>query len=116
MSTISTMTEGLLIDGARGDASDGGTFDVVDPSTGERLATVAKATRADVNRAVESAHAALDSKAWGGMPPAERGRIMWRIAAAIRERFSGATGEQNVAAAEEAYGSIVRAALEVPSA
>ncbi|HET9262336.1 MAG TPA: aldehyde dehydrogenase family protein [Vicinamibacterales bacterium] len=86
MSTISTMTEGLLIDGARGDASDGGTFDVVDPSTGERLATVAKATRADVNRAVESAHAALDSKAWGGMPPAERGRIMWRIAAAIRER------------------------------
>ncbi len=38
------------------------------------------------------------------------------VSAAIRERFSGATGEQNVAAAEEAYGSIVRAALEVPSA
>src|SRR5512145_737423 len=87
MSTISTMTEGLLIDGARGDASDGGTFDVVDPSTGERLATVAKATRADVNRAVESAHAAMDSKAWGGIAPAERGRIMIRIAQALRDRL-----------------------------
>jgi aldehyde dehydrogenase (NAD+) len=86
MSTISTLTEGLVLDGARVDASDGGTFDVVDPSTGERLATVAKATRADVNRAVESAQGALDSTAWGGMTPAERGRIMWRIAGTIRER------------------------------
>jgi acyl-CoA reductase-like NAD-dependent aldehyde dehydrogenase len=86
MSTTSTISEGLLIDGARADAADGGTFDVFDPSTGERLATVAKATRADVGRAVESAEAALDSKAWGGMAPAERGRVMFRIAAAIRER------------------------------
>jgi acyl-CoA reductase-like NAD-dependent aldehyde dehydrogenase len=85
MSTI-TLTEGLLIDGTRVDASDGGTFQVVDPSTGERLATVAKATVADVNRAVESAQAALDSAAWGGMAPAERGRILWRISGAIRER------------------------------
>jgi aldehyde dehydrogenase (NAD+) len=65
-------------------ASDGRTFDVFDPSTGERFATVAKATKADVARAVESAQAALDSPAWGGIAPAERGRIMWRIAQAIR--------------------------------
>ena len=38
------------------------------------------------------------------------------VSAAIRERFSGATGEQNVAAAEEAHRSIVRVALEVPGA
>jgi pyruvate ferredoxin oxidoreductase gamma subunit len=38
------------------------------------------------------------------------------VSAAIRERFSGAIGEQNVAAAEEAHRSIVRAALEVPGA
>src|SRR5262245_28375528 len=86
MATTATQTEGLLIDGARVDASDGQTFDVFDPSTGERLATVAKATRADVSRAVTSAQAALDSKTWGGLAPAERGRIMWRIAGAIRER------------------------------
>ena len=47
---------------------------------------MAKATKADVHRAVQSAHAALESKAWGGLAPAERGRIMNRIAAMIRDR------------------------------
>jgi aldehyde dehydrogenase (NAD+) len=78
--------EHLIINGERADASDGGTFDVFDPSTGGPLATVAKATAADVSRAVAAAHAALESKAWGGILPAERGRIMQRIAHTIRER------------------------------
>jgi acyl-CoA reductase-like NAD-dependent aldehyde dehydrogenase len=80
------MVEQLIIHGQRVDASDGGTFEVSDPSSGEVLATVAKATRNDVRRAVQSAHAALESKAWGGVPPAERGRIMIRIAQALRDR------------------------------
>ena len=80
------MTEGLIIDGQRVNASDGGTFDVYDPSSGTVLATVAKATRADVKRGVQSARAALESKTWGGLAPAERGRILFRIAGAIRER------------------------------
>src|SRR6187455_456255 len=80
------MIEQLIINGERVGASDGGTFEVFDPSTGELLATVAKATKADVSRAVQAAHAALDSKAWGGAPPAERGRIMNRIAQALRDR------------------------------
>ena len=86
MTTTMTLTEGLLINGQRVEASDGKTFDVFDPSTGERLATVAKATKADVDRAVQAAQAALEAKTWGGLAPAERGRIMWRIAHAIRER------------------------------
>jgi aldehyde dehydrogenase (NAD+) len=80
------MTEGLIIDGQRVNASDGGTFDVYDPSSGTVLATVAKATRADVKRGVQSARAAFESKTWGGLAPAERGRILFRIAGAIRER------------------------------
>ena len=68
------MTEGLIIDGQRVNASDGGTFDVYDPSSGTVLATVAKATRADVKRGVQSARAALESKTWGGLAPAERER------------------------------------------
>jgi aldehyde dehydrogenase (NAD+) len=80
------MPEPLIINGEDVPASDGGTFEVVDPSTGERLATVAKATTADVDRAVASAQRALESKSWGGMAPAERGRIMIRIAQALRER------------------------------
>jgi acyl-CoA reductase-like NAD-dependent aldehyde dehydrogenase len=81
-----TTTEGLVIDGQRVNAADGGTFDVYDPSSGEVLATVAKATKADITRAVQSARAALDAKAWGGITPAERGRIMFRMAQAIRDR------------------------------
>jgi aldehyde dehydrogenase (NAD+) len=81
-----TTTEGLIIDGQRVNASDGNTFEVYDPSSGEILATVAKATKQDMKRAVQSARAALDSKAWGGILPAERGRIMFRVAQTIRER------------------------------
>jgi aldehyde dehydrogenase (NAD+) len=78
--------ETLIIDGTRVNASDGGTFEVYDPSSGEVLATVAKATSADVDRAVQAARRALDSKAWGGIAPAERGRIMIRIAQMLRDR------------------------------
>jgi len=77
--------ENLIIDGGRVGASDGGTFDVYDPSTGEIFTRVAKATKADVDRAVQSAQAAMESKSWGGMVPAERGRILFRIAQAIRD-------------------------------
>jgi len=81
-----TSVEGLILNGERVNASDGQTFDVYDPSSGDVLATVSKATRADIRRAVQAAHAALESKTWGGLAPAERGRIMLRMAAAIRER------------------------------
>ena len=52
----------LLIHGERREASDGGTIDSVDPSTGEAFATVAAATAADVDRAVASAQSALEAK------------------------------------------------------
>jgi aldehyde dehydrogenase (NAD+) len=80
------MMEQLIIDGTRTAASDAKTFDVYDPSSGDVLAVVAKATKADVDRAVNAAQTALESKAWGGAPPAERGRIMIRIAQTLRER------------------------------
>ena len=65
--------EMLIINGERVAASDGGTFDVVDPSADTPLATVAKATVDDVSKAVASAHAAIESSAWGGILPAELG-------------------------------------------
>jgi aldehyde dehydrogenase (NAD+) len=86
MSTVTELAEKLIINGERVDASDAKTFDVFDPSSGQRLATVAKATRQDVDRAVRSARAAFESKAWGGILPAERGRILTRMAQAIRDR------------------------------
>jgi acyl-CoA reductase-like NAD-dependent aldehyde dehydrogenase len=81
-----TSAESLLIDGQRVPASDGRTFEVFDPSSGAVLAAVAKGTPADVSRAVTAAHRALESASWGGAAPAERGRIMIRIAQALRDR------------------------------
>jgi acyl-CoA reductase-like NAD-dependent aldehyde dehydrogenase len=84
--STSAEVEGLIIDGHRSPASDGGVLDVPNPSTGERLARVAKGTGDDVNRAVAGARAALQSKAWAGLTAAERGRIMLAIAQRIRDR------------------------------
>jgi acyl-CoA reductase-like NAD-dependent aldehyde dehydrogenase len=80
------VTEQLIIDGRRVPASDGGTFDVYDPSSGDALAKVSKGTRADVDTAVNAAHTALESKAWGGLAHAERGRMLYRMAQAVRDR------------------------------
>ena len=79
------MTEvGLFIDGAEVAATSGETFTTVNPATGETLAMVAQAGAADVDRAVASARKGF--AIWSAMTGAERGRIMLRAAAILRER------------------------------
>jgi len=73
----------IFVDGRR--ASDGGaTLDVVDPATGQAYGAIVRGGAAEVDRAVRSAHAAFTTNAWRRMPPADRGRILLRIADAIR--------------------------------
>ena len=48
-------TYGLFINGEFVPASDGGTFDTINPATGERIATCAEATKEDVDAAVKAA-------------------------------------------------------------
>ncbi|KAJ5094755.1 Retinal dehydrogenase 1 [Penicillium angulare] len=55
----------LFINGKFVEASDGGTFDVISPSTGERIAQVSEATEQDTNAAVAAAKAAFP--AWSGL-------------------------------------------------
>ena len=50
---------GLVIDGAELPAAKGGTFDVLNPATGQLLASVADGTEADVDLAVAAARAAF---------------------------------------------------------
>ena len=61
------------------------TFYTTNPATEERLARIAKADAADVDRAVKSARAAYDS-VWSKMKPAERGKYLFRIARLLQER------------------------------
>lgn len=75
-------TSTLFIGGSWRGASDGTAFDVINPSTGKVFNTASQATADDVDRAVEAAEAALHGP-WSKISPAERGRILWRVAELI---------------------------------
>ncbi|MEV1084255.1 aldehyde dehydrogenase family protein [Streptomyces sp. NPDC050211] len=77
-------TQLLLIDGKQVPAADGRTFTVLDPSDGTAITRVALAGKADVDRAVAAARAAFEAPEWRRMRAADRGRILYRIAEAIR--------------------------------
>ena len=76
---------GHVIDGEVVPSLDGATMPIVDPATGEHVATAAAGSQADVERAVRSARAAFDDGRWRFLPPLERERRMRRLAAAIAE-------------------------------
>ncbi len=60
--------------------------DVIDPSTGHLITTVAEATEDDVHDAVRAARAAFDSGQWAGMSGRERARVLYRVAELVRRR------------------------------
>ncbi|MCW2506882.1 MAG: betB 1, partial [Modestobacter sp.] len=59
--------------------------DVVDPSTGRVVMTVAEATAEDVDRAVQAARRAFESGPWRTMSPRDRGAVLVRAAQLIQE-------------------------------
>jgi (Z)-2-((N-methylformamido)methylene)-5-hydroxybutyrolactone dehydrogenase len=71
-------THDLYIGGMRSKASSGLYFQTDNPCSGEVWANVARGSKADVDRAVDAAAAALP--VWNQMRPAERGMRMMRIA------------------------------------
>lgn len=70
---------GLLIGGKVRAAADGATFETLDPSTAKPIARVAQAGQADVDAAVHAARTALNGE-WKRMSPADRSRVMNRLA------------------------------------
>ncbi|MEZ5774984.1 MAG: aldehyde dehydrogenase [Hyphomicrobiaceae bacterium] len=76
----------MLIDGEWVGASDGRTFDSVNPATGEVWARVPEATAADVDRAVKAADRAFTSGPWAEMVPSARGRCLRRLGDLLAER------------------------------
>jgi aldehyde dehydrogenase (NAD+) len=76
---------GLFIGGREVQASDGGTFTTLDPSTELPLAEVARATPIDIDKAVRAARRA-QKRAWGPMSGTERAKYLFRIARILQER------------------------------
>ncbi|MHC5559643.1 NAD-dependent succinate-semialdehyde dehydrogenase [Kocuria sp. U4B] len=66
--------KGLLINGAWRAASDGGTFEVENPATGEVIATLASATRADAAAAMDAAATAQEG--WARTSARSRSEIL----------------------------------------
>jgi betaine-aldehyde dehydrogenase len=60
-------------------------FDVIEPATGNRLASVPQANADDVDRVVRASAAAFESGPWSRLNTRERGRLMNRFATLIRE-------------------------------
>src|SRR5438034_2016913 len=66
------------------DASDGASFGVEDPSTGELLCQVSDATEADAKDALDAACAAQED--WAAHPPRQRGEILRRTWQLLTDR------------------------------
>jgi aldehyde dehydrogenase (NAD+) len=64
--------------------SEGTYFNTLNPSTGKKIAEIARAGQTDVDRAVRSARQALGS--WQAIGAASRGKYLFRIARLIQER------------------------------
>ena len=74
----------LFIHGEEVEATSGETFESVDPATEEPIAVVHQASAEDVDRAVASARRGFAE--WSALTGAERGRILSRAVALLRER------------------------------
>ncbi len=76
----------MLIDGEWVGASDGGTFDSVNPATGEVWCRVPEATEEDVDRAVRAADRAFCSGPWAEMLPSARGKCLHKLGDLLAEK------------------------------
>src|SRR5690606_5851344 len=87
----------------------GRTVDVVDPSTGETFAQIARSGGSEIGRAVQAARHAFEGD-WGALAPAARSRLLLRISqalidhedelAALEQRDTGKPSRQARAAAQ----------------
>jgi betaine-aldehyde dehydrogenase len=75
----------MVIGGEQVDAADGQTFDVINPATGQVIATAPLGGPEDVDRAVKAAHQAFeDPKGWASWSAAKRGRTLAKYASLVK--------------------------------
>src|SRR3954464_8993827 len=103
----------LFVDGSWVGAKSGDTFPTYAPSTGEKIADVAKAGREDAQRAVEAARRAFDDGPWPRMSGKERAEKL----RAVAEIINGKRAEIAEIEARDGGGTIKKAMFaDVPGA
>src|ERR1700761_474681 len=87
MAVSQTSCEPMYINGEWTEGSSGKRIPVYDPSTEEVIAEIPDASQADINSAVAAARYAFDQGGWPQTTAQDRGRILFRIAAKLREEL-----------------------------
>lgn len=85
---LSNPVFGHVIGGEVSLASDGGTFDVFDPSSGAHIGRGAQGTADDVDRAVQLAAKSFEDGTWRHIRPIEKERRLHRFAELIEQHAS----------------------------
>src|SRR3954464_28391 len=80
---IDVETHGNFVDGREIEAGSGEMLDVRNPATGDVIARIPNSTADDIDRAMKSARAAFEGRAWGGMDIRARARLVNRLADAF---------------------------------
>uniref|UniRef100_A0A0L8GLQ4 10-formyltetrahydrofolate dehydrogenase n=1 Tax=Octopus bimaculoides TaxID=37653 RepID=A0A0L8GLQ4_OCTBM len=75
-----TFPHQCFIDNEFVDSSDRVTYNTINPADESAICKVSKATKEDVNRAVEAAKEAFENGEWGRMNARDRGGLMYRLA------------------------------------
>ena len=90
MSSASTAPQKyqLFIDGQWVDSESGKTFKTPNPATGETLAEVAEADKADIDKAVAAARRAFEGK-WSKLSARDRGRLLYKLSQLIEQHTRG---------------------------
>lgn len=77
----------MLINGEWVESASGETFKAYNPANGEVIATVAKGSTEDVDRAVAAARNAFDNGKWPKYPAGRRAKVLNKVASIMRKRF-----------------------------
>src|SRR2546421_11136609 len=80
-------TEQFILGGERVPSTDGKTFSVIEPASGQPFTEVAEAGAEDVERAVQVAYRAFEEGRWPRLSATERGRILLQAATLVRQRL-----------------------------
>lgn len=102
---VDVLNMDMYIDGSWQPADSGEHLDIVNPAHGMKTAQVPRAGQADLDRAVEAAKRGL--VAWRETHPAERARIMNRIASELRARDMEFAGYETMASGGSTHGSLM---------
>lgn len=80
-----TLPTQAFIDGSFRDASNGATFETINPANSQVIAGVAHCAAADVDQAVAAARRSFDDGAWSRAAPEDRKTVLLKLAGLVRQ-------------------------------